>query len=93
MPTTLYFSYNGSPIPEGAEVKIHWQGFLSGYNSYSADSDGAITVSDDELKGSSRKAEHIYVRPKRGDRSYALDNETIRKNEGAAYTIDGWRRT
>lgn len=93
MPATLYFTYNGSPIPQGAEVKIHWKGMLSGYSSYSADAGGKITVTDDQLKGSSRKAEHIYVRPKRGDRAYALDNETIRKNDASTYAVDSWRKT
>ncbi|MEM9954964.1 MAG: hypothetical protein AAF846_25375 [Chloroflexota bacterium] len=93
MPTTIYFTFNSSPIPRNAQVKIHWKGFLSGYSSYQADDSGAITVSDDELKGSSRTAEHIYVRLKRNERAYAKDNVTIRKNDDDFCDVTTWRRT
>ena len=93
MSTTLYFYFNGKAVPQGTEVKVHWAGFFSGYSPYKADADGAVILPDDVLKGNSRKAEHIYVRPKRNDRAYALDNETIYKNKVITYAIDDWRKT
>lgn len=92
MPTKLMFLQGGSPVPDKTKVVIHWKGFTSGYNTYYTD-DGQITVEDATIKGQSRTAEHIYVYAAPRNRSYAIDNQHIRKNILLAFAVDTYRTT